>query len=61
MAEGKAEEARYILLRVGRRRFGPPAPQTLAAIEAIAELERLDLLIDRLLDVTGWDELLATT
>jgi predicted transposase YdaD len=59
-AEGKAEGAKQLLLRMGRKRFGPPEPQTIAAIEAIAELERVEQLADRLLDVASWDELLAT-
>ena len=53
------EEARAILLRQGTIRFGPPAPQTQAAIEAITAIERLELLSERLLDVESWDELLA--
>jgi predicted transposase YdaD len=58
--EGKVEEAKQLLLRMGRKRFGPPEPRTVAAIEAIAELERVEGLADRLLDVASWDELLAT-
>ena len=30
-----------------------------AAIDAIADLERLEPLSDRVLEVTGWEELLA--
>jgi predicted transposase YdaD len=59
-AEGKAEEAKQLLLRMGRKRFGPPEPRIGAAIESIAELERVELLVDRLLDVASWDELMAT-
>ncbi|HEX8203436.1 MAG TPA: DUF4351 domain-containing protein [Isosphaeraceae bacterium] len=57
---GKAEEAKQLLLRMGRKRFGPPEPQTVATIESIAELERAEQLVERLLDVASWDELLAT-
>jgi hypothetical protein len=53
------EEARAILLRLGTRRFGEPPDQTRAALEGITEIERLEALSERLLDVESWDELLA--
>ena len=58
-AEGKAEEARRILIRIGSKRFGAPDAQTRAAIEAIAATERLEELTDCLLDVSSWPALLA--
>ena len=60
MAEGKVKEAKQIVLRMGRKRLGPPAPHVVEAIEAIDELGRVEVLVDRLLDVSSWDELLAT-
>ena len=57
--EGRVEEARAILLRQGTKRFGPPTPQTQAALDAITAIDRLELLSERLLDVENWDELLA--
>lgn len=57
--EGMAEASRIILLRLGLKRFGAPTPEALATIETITNLERLDQLADRLLDVTTWDEFLA--
>jgi uncharacterized protein DUF4351 len=57
--EGRMEEAKAILLRLGERRFGPPSAEARAAIEALTDLERLEALTDRLLDVESWDELLA--
>ncbi|HEX8203516.1 MAG TPA: hypothetical protein VF590_23775 [Isosphaeraceae bacterium] len=59
-AEGRAEEAKRMLLRVGQKRFGPPGAAILAVIEAIAEPERAEALTERALDVSGWEELLAT-
>src|SRR5262249_20873521 len=47
-AEGRAEEARRILLRQGRRPFGPPPPEVVAAIEAIADPERIERLAERM-------------
>ena len=52
-------EKRLLLLQ-GRKRFGSPDLQTAAAIEAITDLERLEQLGERLLDVSSWEELLAT-
>jgi predicted transposase YdaD len=57
--EGRVEEARALLLRHGTKRFGPPAPQAQAALEAITAIDRLELLSERLLDVESWDELLV--
>jgi predicted transposase YdaD len=56
---GRLEEARAILLRLGTRRFGPPAEPVRAALEAITDTERLEALTVRVLDVESWDELLA--
>ncbi len=58
-AEGRAEEAKRILKRQGSKRFGQPDALIEAAIDAIADLERLEQLSDRVLEVTGWEELLA--
>ena len=46
-AEGEVEEARKILLRQGRKRLGEPDERILAEVEAIRDLDRLDLLLDR--------------
>ena len=57
--EGRVEEARKIILRQGRKLFGPPDESTTAALTAIEDLERLELLSEQLLDVKSWQELLA--
>jgi predicted transposase YdaD len=59
-AEGSTQEARRILLRVGRKRFGGADEAVQAALQAIADLERLERMSERLLDVTTWGELLET-
>jgi predicted transposase YdaD len=58
-AQGRAEGAQKILLRLGRKRFGPPDKPTRAALEAITDLDRLEQLSERLLEVASWQELLA--
>jgi predicted transposase YdaD len=57
--EGRIEEARDVLLRLGRKRFGPSDDRVQATIQGISSRERLEELSERLLDVTTWQELLA--
>jgi len=59
LGEGRAEEAKRILKRQGSRRFGKPDAHIEAAIDAITDLDRLEQLSDRVLEVTTWGELLA--
>jgi predicted transposase YdaD len=58
-AKGRAEEARQALLHLGRKKFGPPSERVEAEISALGDLERLNDLLDRILDVASWEELLA--
>jgi predicted transposase YdaD len=60
VTEGRTEEAKAILLRLGRKRFDLPDPASTAALEAITDLDRLERMSERLLEVTSWQELLAT-
>jgi predicted transposase YdaD len=57
--EGRIEEARTVLLRQGRRKLGPVSEAVEARITALADLDRLNDLLDRIFDVTTWDDLLA--
>jgi predicted transposase YdaD len=56
-AKGHAEEAMEALLRLGRRKLGPPGAEVEARIAALDDLDRLRELLDRVLDVASWDEL----
>jgi len=58
-AEGMAEEAKRILLLLGRKRFGPPKAAIKAEIETITDPDRLDQLVDRVLEAKNWAELIA--
>ncbi len=60
VAKGALKGEKKLLMLQGRKRFGPPDVQTTAAIEAITDLDRLEQLGQRLLDVSSWQELLAT-
>jgi predicted transposase YdaD len=57
-ARGRAEGARRVVLRLGTRRFGPPDRRTRAALQAIADVEQIEQLGDRVLDASSWAELL---
>ena len=58
-AEGEAEGIREALLIQGRKKLGPPDEKTSAQIAEIHDLDRLKLLLERMLDVSSWDELLT--
>ena len=59
-AKGAVEEARNTLLRLGRKKLGHPDQEVLTQIEAIGDLDRLNHLLDRMLDVSSWHELLSS-
>jgi hypothetical protein len=59
-AEGKAEEARKILLMLGRRQFGKPSADVQATLDALADVSRLEELTLRVKHATSWEELLGT-
>jgi predicted transposase YdaD len=58
-AEGRAEEAREAVLTVGRKRLGQPEEGVIRQINAMAEVNQLNSLLVRILDVSSWDELLT--
>jgi predicted transposase YdaD len=55
--EGRIEGAHETLLRQGRRRFGEPNTATVEHILSETSLERLNDLLDRILAVESWEEL----
>jgi len=54
---GRRKEAVDVLLKLGRKRLGPPDPRTVASIEEIADVARIEELLETVLDVASWDEL----
>jgi hypothetical protein len=58
--EGEIKNSHKLLLRLGRKRFGPPDAATESALTAIKNLERLERLADAILTANSWQELLAT-
>ncbi len=59
-AQGRLAEARGLIVRLGTRIFGAPMPAALAALDAVADRERLERIAERIIDAAGWDDLLAT-
>ena len=57
--KGRLSEVRQILLRQGQKLFGPVDDTTVVALNAIDDVRKLEDLTERILDVGGWQELLA--
>ena len=58
--EGRVEGEIRLLLRQGRKRFGPPSPKIETALTAIKDAERLERLGDAILTAKSWNKLLET-
>jgi hypothetical protein len=58
-AEGQLEEARRVLLIVGRRRLGEPTADVIAALDAKTEVPELEQLAERLDQAASWQDLLG--
>jgi hypothetical protein len=59
-AKGMIRGAQDTLLRIGRKHLGVPDQSVENALRAVTDLDRLNRMSDRLMDVTTWQELLAT-
>ena len=57
-AKGRTEEARDLLLRLGRKRFGEPDNIVHHRLSAMTR-EQLEQLVDRALETETWQELLS--
>src|SRR5262249_1589190 len=59
LAKGELEEARKILLLLGRSHLGEPSSEAIAAVNAVTDVQKLEELTVRLLRATSWHELLG--
>jgi hypothetical protein len=59
-AEGEANEARKILLLLGREQLGEPSANQQAALDAITDTDQLNDLIVRLRHAASWQEMLGS-
>jgi hypothetical protein len=55
--EGRKEQARRMLLLLGEIRLDPPDASVVAAVEAITDVERLEDLVEQMLDAESWQQL----
>jgi predicted transposase YdaD len=58
--EGRTDEARQAVLQLGRKKLGQPDDGVRMRIAAIADVDRLNSLLERILEVASWDELLTS-
>ena len=58
--KGRAEEARQLLLRLGRKKWGAVDATVEQTVQAIGDVDRLELLIERVLEAASWQDLLQT-
>ncbi len=58
--EGREEEAKNVIQRLGRQRLGVPDESVIARLSGISDLDRLERIIDRLLQAASWQDLLET-
>ncbi len=59
IAKGEIMEARSLLLRLGRRRFGPAPAAVTHMLDGIQDLSRLEAIAERVVEASGWDDLIA--
>ncbi len=57
--EGRIDEVRKLIVRLGQKRLGAPGERITATLAALTDLEHLERLHERLTDVQSWEELLA--
>jgi len=60
LREGRVEEARHLLLRLGEAKFGLPDELTLSVINRTSELEPLEEAVVQLLSADSWFDLWKT-
>ena len=62
--EGRAEERLRTLgrsiRRMGEKKLGPIPPNAAAVLDAVGDADRLERVLDRVLDAADWADLLAT-
>ena len=58
IAKGELRQARKAVRLLGGKLLGAPPPEVLTALDAVADLDRLEKLILRIGHVASWRELL---
>lgn len=60
MDEGSERQAKKDILRLGQKRLGPLDETITSRLESISDLDRLDRILERLLEAHDWQDLLNT-
>jgi hypothetical protein len=55
---GRLQGVRHTVVGLGEQRFGTPSPEVVAYLESVADLERLEGMLLRILSATGWNDLI---
>jgi hypothetical protein len=59
--EGREQQAKRLLLSLGKKLFGPAPDTIIARLHGITEdVDRLERMHDRILDASNWEDLLDT-
>src|SRR5438067_877581 len=56
LREGELRTYHRLLLRLGRKRFGPADAATESALTSIQDLDRLERMAEAVLSATSWQE-----
>lgn len=56
--EGQIKEARKLILRQGKKKFGRPTAAVTRTLEGTEDLDRLERVHDRLVTAASWQDLL---
>ncbi|MBM3994949.1 MAG: hypothetical protein FJ303_12475 [Planctomycetes bacterium] len=58
--EGRLEELKAMILRLGRKLLGEPGGEIRAHLDSVTNVGRLELLLEGIVDVKSWRDLLAS-
>jgi predicted transposase YdaD len=58
--EGKVEQTRAMILRLGQQKLGPPDEAVSTALKGITKLDRLERILEHVFVAASWPDLLAT-
>lgn len=59
--EGRGDEARRLIERLGARKLGPIPAAVKSALQAINSVEQLEDLVERVTEISAWSDLLGTS
>ena len=60
LEEGAIEHTKQLIVQLGRKMFGVPDESAMATLTAMEDLDHLDRIHERIVEVKNWQELLET-